>query len=76
MILPTLRLLISLPGQRRSTCGTALCVFLQVSYGTWFGANVEFIHGIQVGLLAASPTVASSLSVLEHCHNPAILTQH
>jgi hypothetical protein len=25
-------------------------LFLQVTYGTWFGANVEFIHGIQVGI--------------------------
>jgi endoglucanase Acf2 len=28
--------------------------FLQVSYGTWFGANTEFIHGIQVGTLTAA----------------------
>jgi hypothetical protein len=28
-----------------------LGLLLQVSYGTWFGANTEFIHGIQVGIL-------------------------
>lgn len=47
-------------------------VLLQVTYGTWFGANVEFIHGIQVGSAGCS----RPLLELEHSDAVATVIQH
>lgn len=56
---------------------TGILFEMKVDYTTWFGANTEYIHGIQVGgVNEVGETASSSCRLADACVCPALVSHY